>query len=59
MMEAHPKEGKHKYKVSHKSSAFGVELTEKNRSTIMVRATTVRVTRRGLPLAEVRQEQGV
>ena len=40
-MEVHPKEGKHKSKVSRKSSAFGAELTEKNRNIIMVHVTTV------------------
>ena len=42
-MKAHPKEGKCKYKVSCKSSAFGTKLTEKNRSTVAVCATTVHV----------------
>ena len=39
--ETHPNEGKCKTKVSHKSSAFRAELTEKNRSIVMACVTTV------------------
>ena len=58
MMEAHPKEGKCKYKVSHKSSAFGAELTEKIEAPLWF-VQPLHVTWRGVPLAEVRQEQGL
>ena len=40
-MEVHPKEGMRKAKVSRKISAFGAELTEKNRSMIAVHVTSV------------------
>ena len=41
MIEAHPNGGECKTKVSHKSSAFGAELTEKNRSIAAVHVTIV------------------
>ena len=46
MTKAHPKEGKHKYKVSHRSSVFGAEPTKKNRSIVVVRATIVCIAER-------------